>query len=627
MKKIYPLWAKVDRYLPLLVFGTLISLLMYSVLNNTIYYGQTALTGAIAGLILWILVLYKNKQNIPLFLLYCSLGFLLFSWLSFFFSHTRTVGLNEVVLDTGLILLLLSLPGFFKANKKGKEGFLGVVVGLGAFQAIWAFAQYLTRTEPRAAGLFFNPQIVADYYPNAFALSSLLFLALALGFLFKKGKIWQWFGGVSSALMMGGLFLSWSRGGILGLMGMLFLGLILLIVTYKNGKTVLKLMAVSLVGLVLAIGFHYQRVNLGLPSNHLIAKAQFSGTEAQTSVGERKDFMVNGIKLAMEKPLLGYGPGSFSLVYPQKQEIWLANAPHAHNWLIKLAMERGMPTAFFFLSFWLMLLGLYLKNRKRHDPLTQWAFIGILASLGHNLIDFNFNFTTNIVLLAILGSLLMAELTLKPVKKPTQITFWVANGLILVLLMLSSTVIYANRYSQYAKYQLSKAYAFLDINPFYAGSDYILSAQWNVQQKDFERAEENYKKHVKLNIFDASAWNQLGEVYFTKGEYEMAQKSFAQALELDDKNQWKYYLNKFKASTFLNKDETLHFIQARLYLEELEVYLPLVKQNIHYTAQQENSLWAQELAVELQNYLTGENLAKVQEIEFGIQKAREKYEK
>jgi O-antigen ligase len=55
--------------------------------------------------------------------------------------------------------------------------------------------------------------------------------------------------------------------------------------------------------------------------------------------------------MSWERPMIGFGPGTFRFVQPQLQHEVLATSDHPHNVFLKLAMERGWPAATFFCFF------------------------------------------------------------------------------------------------------------------------------------------------------------------------------------------------------------------------------------------------------------------------------------
>lgn len=619
-------WPTIEQGLAFLVFLVLVRSLILSNIFNSIYYNDAGISLCMISFAMWIYVLIRTRKVIYLPILICGLGFIALSWLSFYLSETKNVGLTEILFDNALILLIFSLPYFLRIAKKWSVILFSLILSLGVAQAFWAFNQYLIRTETRAAGFFFSPDYISHYYPNAFALSSIFFLALGLGFLFKKNLVWQWFGGISSMAILAGLFLSWSRGGILAVIGIGVLSLGIIVFRHKSWRGLLKLIIIFLLGGGLAFGLNHKRAELEFSVNDVTEKAQFSGTEGQTSVNERKEFMIHGVQLAQQKPLLGYGPGSFEFVEKTKQEFWLAAAPHSHNWLIKVASERGLITMGLFLAFWLFVLGKYFKNWKSYSEFSNWVFIGILAALGHNLIDFNFNFASNILLLAFLTSILIAEMDFNPISKKLWLSFCILTAFFPVTIYRSANAIDRIKQWENPIKPLSEIWHEIEQQHFFKGNAYVSLANKATVEKDFPLVEKSLKAHLKLNQYDANAWNFLGLTYFSEKNYTPALEAFEKALELDDKNNWEYYLNVIKTLELLGNLEKLKGLSEG-YIKNLEAYLPMVKANVHYTAQKQNSLWAFDTITILEKYVSPETRTRLIKIKTEIETARAHFKK
>ena len=57
-----------------------------------------------------------------------------------------------------------------------------------------------------------------------------------------------------------------------------------------------------------------------------------------------------------------------------------------------------------------------------------------------------------------------------------------------------------------------------------------------VKQENIELDFAIYQEAIKLNPQDASAYNKLGSVYFSRGEYESASIAYKNAIELVPNN-------------------------------------------------------------------------------------------
>jgi O-antigen ligase len=116
----------------------------------------------------------------------------------------------------------------------------------------------------------------------------------------------------------------------------------------------------------------------------------------------------DSLRMIVEKPILGYGSGTFQYVYPQFQSFWtnlLVN--HAHNDYLELLIEYGILGAALFL--WMIVavirVGFCKLKAGENDEgglLSFAAMAGIVAMLVHSLFDFNLHIPANAALFFVL---------------------------------------------------------------------------------------------------------------------------------------------------------------------------------------------------------------------------------
>jgi O-antigen ligase len=115
-----------------------------------------------------------------------------------------------------------------------------------------------------------------------------------------------------------------------------------------------------------------------------------------------------GLDMLADRPVFGVGPGMVLAVYPRYRwpEAPNPNAPHLHNNLLQIAVERGVPGLVFFL-WWAgaVLLAAVRETRRRHDdPASRCAAVATLAVLAAILAAgfFEYNLGDSEVLLLVL---------------------------------------------------------------------------------------------------------------------------------------------------------------------------------------------------------------------------------
>ncbi|KKT80825.1 MAG: hypothetical protein UW78_C0024G0010, partial [Candidatus Azambacteria bacterium GW2011_GWA1_44_9] len=239
-----------------------------------------------------------------------------------------------------------------------------------------------------------------------------LFLAAYLGVVATK-NIWlrSLYGGLALWFTIL-LYLTQTRGTILGLIGGLFLlGLILA----WRGEGRLKKMAIGLsIGVVVLVGMFFALRNTDLIKNSqtLSRFASISLTEQTTT--SRFTIWSMSLKAVAERPILGWGPESYVYVFSKyydpvlwRQEPWF---DRSHNVFLDWLVTTGVLglTAYLFLFgvaiYYLFRLGLL---RKKDSNQTEMIGVGLLVALlvayfSHNFFVFD-NLISYILFFSLLG--------------------------------------------------------------------------------------------------------------------------------------------------------------------------------------------------------------------------------
>lgn len=112
------------------------------------------------------------------------------------------------------------------------------------------------------------------------------------------------------------------------------------------------------------------------------------------SLQARAPLVAAAVDMARDRPLTGYGLGSFEIVYPAYALInGGARANHAYNDWAEWAATGGLPV----LALYITMFGLMLPVLTR-----KWWAIGVVAMCLHGLVDFPFEIPALLVLNAIL---------------------------------------------------------------------------------------------------------------------------------------------------------------------------------------------------------------------------------
>ncbi len=215
---------------------------------------------------------------------------------------------------------------------------LGVAVALAVVFAGIGFVEYARKS------LFLNPKVVtANQYDNYFRVNSLFFdpniygrfLALVMIAVTAVVLWWRNRRGVLAsaavlAWLLAGLVTSFSQSSIAALL----LGLAVL-AAYRWSVRWTLYVAVSLVALALAV------VLLAPASSHFGLKG--SGGSTQNATNGRTKLVEGGLELFADRPLQGFGSGSFQKQYESHSKASVENATSAsHTIPVTVAAEQGI---------------------------------------------------------------------------------------------------------------------------------------------------------------------------------------------------------------------------------------------------------------------------------------------
>jgi O-antigen ligase len=215
---------------------------------------------------------------------------------------------------------------------------LGVAVALAVVFAGIGFVEYYRKT------LFLNPKVVAaDQYGNYFRVNSLFFdpniygrflaivmIAVTAIVLWSSRRRDVLIGAGALAWLLAGLITSFSQSSIAALL----LGLALLAAYRWDVRA-----TVYAAGALLAIAAVV--VLVAPPSLHFGLNG--SGGSASNATSGRTKLISGGLELFAQRPLYGYGSGSFEAEYKLHGKASAANATSAsHTIPITVAAEQGM---------------------------------------------------------------------------------------------------------------------------------------------------------------------------------------------------------------------------------------------------------------------------------------------
>ncbi|MFQ6133774.1 MAG: O-antigen ligase family protein [Armatimonadota bacterium] len=220
--------------------------------------------------------------------------------------------------------------------------------------------------------------------PNSFAGFLLLVLPLGLALFLATGRrIWRLVAGFVVLLMLGALFVTGSKGGLLAFLLAAAAFVLIVACPWARGsrRRTVALVAVCLLPIVL--GFL-------LPQVRDRFVAAFT-TESHSGAFRLYTWLATW-KMFLARPWLGWGPGSFADLFPRFAIAGFTRL--AHNKDLQIAAEGGVlsliPLAFVFIGYLVLSLRPALHGKSVAERAIPAAlFAGILGFCLHSLVDYD----------------------------------------------------------------------------------------------------------------------------------------------------------------------------------------------------------------------------------------------
>ena len=266
---------------------------------------------------------------------------------------------------------------------------------------------------PRNGGWIYGPYVNHNHYAGLMEMLVPIPLVLALTRLASART--RAAAAVVAAVMVGTIFLSGSRGGMLAVVAELAI-LAVLLVRQKRGLRTAVSIGVFLaivVALLIWIG--------GGELSRRIATVGMSHSEISSDT--RFNINRDGLRMFLKKPVLGWGLGTFPVVYPQFRTFYTNfYVNQAHDDYLQLLVEMGL------LGFGTMLwfvLTLYARAFKKignwpaeiSGATTLACVLGLSGILVHSVLDFNLQIPANAALFYVLCTIAAAEPFAQPARK------------------------------------------------------------------------------------------------------------------------------------------------------------------------------------------------------------------
>ncbi len=354
-----------------------------SILIKEIFYVAGGSLAALLGGILLISGVPAHVDRLPRFLFPALASVILLTLLRHF---TGIASVNGPF--TFLMLLSLSVitfAGVLYLDRRELVYLTGLLVASSFLLFLYAVLQWqgvnifqwdasLTRSG-RSAGSLGNPNLLGGFA------SAVLPLGVSALLVWKKpGKTLRYLlAALFTAGSVAAVIASGTRGSLLGLAG----GSVFITVWYirRSGSSGKKLIPAALIlGAVLAAA--------ALPMSSRLSELD-PGAEEQGTLQVRKLIWSGALSVFAESPLIGHGPGSFQILYPEHRDPEYSilgvshNTLHAHCEYLEILVDLGLLG----LVLWGAVLWFAAGALRRADALGAGAFAGLCAMLTEGLVS------------------------------------------------------------------------------------------------------------------------------------------------------------------------------------------------------------------------------------------------
>jgi O-antigen ligase len=287
------------------------------------------------------------------------------------------------------------------------------LAGFALLQGISSNGKLYWMRQPRSGGWIYGPYVNHNHYAGLMEMLVPIPLIVALTRL-APPKV-RAVAAATAAVMVGTIFLSGSRGGMLAIFAELIILAALLVRQKRSLRTAIGIgvFLALVVGLLVWIG--------GSELSKRIATAGPGHSELSSDI--RTYINRDGLRMFLKKPLLGWGLGTFPIVYPEFRTFYTNFfVNEAHNDYLQLLVEMGVLG--FATMVWFVVT-LYIRAFKKiknwpteiSGAVTLACVLGLSGILVHSAVDFNLQIPANAALFYVLCTIAASEPFAKPARK------------------------------------------------------------------------------------------------------------------------------------------------------------------------------------------------------------------
>ena len=287
------------------------------------------------------------------------------------------------------------------------------LAGFALIQGISSNGKLYWIRQPRMGGWIYASYVNHNHYAGLMEMLVPIPLVLSLTHLASSKA--RTAAAATAAVMVGTIFLSGSRGGMLAIFAEVMILAVLLIKQKRGLRTAVGIgvFLVIVVSLLVWVG-----------GGELSRRIGTVGTYHSDISGDVRTYINrDGFRMFLKRPVLGWGLGAFPVVYPQFRTFYTNFfVNEAHNDYLQLLVEMGLLG---FLTMVWFLVTLYARAVKK---LGNWSsdisgavalagLLGLSGILVHSAVDFNLHIPANAALFYVLCTIAAAPAFAQPARK------------------------------------------------------------------------------------------------------------------------------------------------------------------------------------------------------------------
>jgi O-antigen ligase len=351
-------------------------------------------------------------------------------------GRIRSLSMDVEATRGATLMLFFLLASFiiarnFFVTRERLAAMANVLVVYGLAMSVFALMQYFTWdgriywTRPTPWGVAFGPFANRNHYAGYMEMLALLPLALILARGVRKAS-WVFYG-FAATIMSLSIFVSLSRGGMVGLMaGMAFV----IVMSARFGRRVERARmngesrltaersssGLKRTGAAVACACAIAAGIFWIGAEGLVNRAaqsidQMKGSNDKASLFYRQEIWKDTLKLFRANPVLGAGLGAYETVFPiyaRHDGMFVVN--YAHNDYLQALSDGGIIGFGLALLFIVLLFRAVARSLKSQDPLLAGLALGcgagVFSLLVHSMFDFNLQIPSNALLFLFLSAML-----------------------------------------------------------------------------------------------------------------------------------------------------------------------------------------------------------------------------